>query len=126
MGRLQKSIEAVANAGKEWRRVADDIFLFARYAKEDFDGGDLERQQYVLKTLRAEWTLSGSNLTFTPVKYLVPIKKAISEISTNTEMARTSKEQVLDDEINTLIKQWYTRRGSNPRPLVPKTSALIR
>ncbi|MBQ3469760.1 hypothetical protein IJH16_02195, partial [Candidatus Saccharibacteria bacterium] len=41
----------------------------------DFDSGDLERQQYVLKTLGAEWTLLGSNLTFTPVKYLVPIKK---------------------------------------------------
>lgn len=107
MDRLQKSIEAVANAGKEWRRVADDIFLFARYAKEDFDSGDLERQQYVLKTLGAEWTLSGSNLTFTPVKYLVPIKKAISEISTNVEMARTSKQQGSEDEISNLIKQWY-------------------
>lgn len=109
MERLQNSIDAVANAGKEWRRVADDIFLFARYAKEDFDSGDLERQQYVLRTLGAEWTLLGSNLTFTPVKYLVPIKKAISELSTNTEMARTSKQQGSEDDIYGLIKQWYAR-----------------
>lgn len=48
--------------------------MFARYAKEDFDSDSLERKQYVLKALGAELLLSGRTITFSPVKYLIPIK----------------------------------------------------
>lgn len=48
--------------------------MFTRYAKEDFDSGDPERMQYVMKAL-AELKLLNQTVLLTPIKYLIPIKK---------------------------------------------------
>lgn len=49
--------------------------MFARYAKEDFDSGNPERMRHVMKALGAELKLLDRTVIFTPVKYLIPIKK---------------------------------------------------
>ena len=69
--------------------------------------------------------LSNRTMQFTPVKYLVPIAEKYPELKEQFELARTDSEQMKKGLQEGLISQWYTRRDSNPRPLVPKTSALI-
>ena len=121
---LNKAIASAESVEKKWRDVANDVFMFARYAKEDFDSDDMDRKRYVLKALGAELTLSGRTLTFTPVKYLIPIKNAITSSNTDSEMARTSKLQGSDEAKTALSSRWWVMRGSNPRPSRCKRDAL--
>lgn len=123
---LETSMTTVEAAARDWRKVANDIFIFAKYAKDDFDSDDLNRKQYIMKTLGEKMELSGRTLVFTPSKYLIPIQKAVSKTKEVKETARTCDLQGSNDLKRTLISTWYTRRDSNARPLVPKTSALIR
>lgn len=41
---IQSSIARVEVAEKRWRDIANDVFMFARYAKEDFDSDSIERK----------------------------------------------------------------------------------
>lgn len=41
---IQDAIARVEVAEKRWRDIANDVFMFARYAKEDFDSDSLERK----------------------------------------------------------------------------------
>lgn len=40
---LQKDRNNAEYKARNWREVADEVFTFARYAKEDFDSDDLEK-----------------------------------------------------------------------------------
>ena len=47
--RLNDELDTVTVAAKNWRETATDVFMFARYAKEDFDSDDWERERTVIK-----------------------------------------------------------------------------
>lgn len=123
--KLESDRSKVNTVANEWKEAATDIFMFARYAKEDFDSDDWERKRAVIKRLGASLKLSGRTVQFTPVKYLVPIKNNGKFLEAIKEAARTAPEQMKKDLKEDLISSWYTRRDSNPRPSVPKTDALI-
>ncbi len=84
----EKAIAKAEVASRDWRQVANDVFMFAKYAKEDFDSDDLERKQYVIKTLGGKLELKARTLVFTPSKYLIPIQKAVSQTKEAKETAR--------------------------------------
>ena len=48
---LEVDRDKVKTAASNWRDKANDIFMFARYAKEDFDSDDWERKRAVIKRL---------------------------------------------------------------------------
>lgn len=87
--------------------------MFARYAKEDFDSGDPERMRYVMKALGAELKLLDRTVIFTPVKYLIPIKKAVSELEGNSETDPTRILQGSGDHSGSNSKLWWSVRDSN-------------
>lgn len=103
---LGNQIAQIEVAEKRWREIADETFIFARYAKEDFDSDSLERKQYVLKALGAELKLSGRTLVCSPVKYLIPIQKAVSKTEEVKETARTCDSQRSNDLKRTIISTW--------------------
>ena len=72
---LENARNSVMTVAKDWRAVANDAFMFARYAKEDFDSDDWERKRAVIKRLGADLKLAGRTIQFTPVKYFVPVVK---------------------------------------------------
>ena len=86
-----------------WKDKANDVFMFARYAKEDFDSDDWERKRTVIKRLGADLKLSGRTIVFTPVKYLVPVAKSQASLKAKKEAARTAPEQMkkgLEEDLN--------------------------
>ena len=121
---LNKQINTVESATKNWRKIADDVFMFARYAKEDFDSGDPKRMQYVMKALGAEIKLSGRTVVFTPVKYLIPIKNAVSNAPSVSESGRTYSEQGSDTANGSTLSEWWIQQGSNLRPYECESYAL--
>ncbi len=105
---LEKNINTVETAVKDWRKYADQAFMFARYAKEDFDSGDPERMRYVMKALGAELKLLDRTVIFTPVKYLIPIKNAVSEMTSNSETDPTHILQWSNDHFSSNSKLWWS------------------
>jgi hypothetical protein len=98
----------VKTAAEDWKEIATDTFMFARYAKEDFDSDDWERKRTVIKTLGAHLQLSGRTIVFTPVKYLAPIAENRAELEAKKEAARTAPEQIKKDLREDLISVWCT------------------
>ena len=80
--------------------------MFARYAKEDFDSDSLKRKQYVLKALGAELKLSGRTIIFSPVKYLIPIEKAVKNLNTDNDLVRTCQQQMKKDPNGSDSSKW--------------------
>ena len=93
----------------DWRKKATDIFMFARYAKEDFDSDDWERKRTVIKKLGADLKLSGRTIQFTPVKYLVPIEIQYPELKRQYELSRTAPLQRKNSPLGTVSSQWCWR-----------------
>lgn len=90
---LVKARGNVMTIASHWRNKATNIFMFARYAKEDFDSDDWERKRTVIKRLGVDLKLSGRTIQFTPIKYLVPIEKQYPELKQQFELARTDSQQ---------------------------------
>lgn len=103
---IQSSIARVEVAEKRWRDIANDVFMFARYAKEDFDSDSIERKQYVMKALGAKFKLVGRTLEFSPVKYLIPIEKAVKKLQEENEMGRTCPQQSKKDPEGSNLTTW--------------------
>ena len=103
---LVKARDNVMTVANDWRKKATDIFMFARYAKEDFDSDDWERKRTVIKKLGADLKLSGRTIQFTPVKYLVPIEKQYPELKRQLDAARTAPLQRKNDPEGSIISEW--------------------
>ena len=103
---LVKARDNVMTVASDWRKKATDIFMFARYAKEDFDSDDWERKRTVIKKLGADLKLSGRTIQFTPVKYLVPIEKQYPELKRQLNIARTAPLQMKNDPEGSIISEW--------------------
>ena len=106
---LVKARDNVMTVANDWRKKATDIFMFARYAKEDFDSDDWERKRTVIKKLGADLKLSGRTIQFTPVKYLVPIEIQYPELKRQYELSRTAPLQRKNSPLGTVSSQWCWR-----------------
>lgn len=108
--KLEADRDKIRTTASNWRDKANDndILMFARYAKEDFDSDDLERKRAVIKRLGADLKLSGRTIQFTPVKYLISIAEKYPELKQQFELARTDFQQMKKDLKEGLIPQWYT------------------
>ena len=98
---------------RDWRKLANETFTFARYAKDDFESDDLEKQRTVMKKLGQNLTVLDGKIQFTPVKYLVPIEEAYPELAAQFEAVRTMPQQRKKAALDDLSSQWYTRQDSN-------------
>lgn len=110
---LEAKLDEVKTMANNWRETALDVFMFARYAKEDFDSDDWERKRLVIKQLGADLKLSGRTIEFTPVKYLIPIAESQERLKAKKEAARTASQQMKKDLKEDLISSWCPRLDSN-------------
>ncbi len=106
---LENDRSQVMSASKDWREIANDTFMFARYAKEDFESDDWERKRAVIRRLGANLKLSGRTIEFTPVKYLIPIENYQSSLTSKKEPARTASQQIEKGPDGAKINTWYTQ-----------------
>ncbi|MBR3414769.1 recombinase family protein [Candidatus Saccharibacteria bacterium] len=106
--KLEMDREKIKTLANNWRERANDIFMFARYAKEDFDSDDWEQKRAVIKKLGADLRLSGRTIQFFPVKYLVPVVEKYPELKQQFDMARTDSQQMKKDLKEGLISEWCT------------------
>ncbi|MBQ2643762.1 recombinase family protein [Candidatus Saccharibacteria bacterium] len=111
---LQEDFNRVIEASRNWAEVANDVFMFARYAKEDFDSDDLNRKRLVLSRLGGNnLKLVGRNIVFTPNKYFVPILKEYPKIEKSWLAVRNDNLQMKKALKQDLIPHWWFRLDLN-------------
>ncbi len=101
---------------RNWRETADEVFTFARYAKEDFDSDDHEKKRSVIFKLGERLSLMDRTITFTPNNLFVPIEKMNDHKVSVSEMVRTAPQQMEDGSNNEFQRFWLRRLDSNQRP----------
>ena len=108
IAQLEEDRKSVVTISNDWKEKVTDIFMFARYAKEDFDSDNWERKRTVIKMLGADLKLSGRTIEFTPVKYLIPVAENQESLKAKKEAARTAPQQMKKDLKEDLISSWCT------------------
>jgi site-specific DNA recombinase len=101
---------------RDWRAKADEVFTFARYAKEDFDSEDLEKKRSVIVKLGEVLTIKDRTIQFTPNKYFIPLENMNERQINAPEMVRTDSQQ---GEIGSFVPNslsWLRGLDSNQRP----------
>lgn len=113
---LQKQRNEAEYKARDWRAKADEVFTFARYAKEDFDSDDLEKKRSVIVKLGEVLTILDRTIQFTPNKYFIPLEEMIEQQKLVPEMVRTDSQQ---GEIGPFVPNnlsWLRGLDSNQRP----------
>lgn len=120
MQTLEDELERLQNArnkdeykARNWRAVADETFTFARYAKEDFDGDDLEKKRSVVMKLGEKLTILDRTIQFTPNKYFIPLENMNEQQILAPEMVRTDSQQREIGPKNDLVLSWLPGSDSN-------------
>ncbi|NBX98506.1 hypothetical protein EBQ81_06655 [bacterium] len=113
---LQKQRNNAEYKARNWRAKADEVFTFARYAKEDFDSDDLEKKRSVIVKLGEVLTIMDRTIQFTPNKYFIPLEEMNEMQKLTPEMVRTDSQQREIGPKNELILSWLRELDSNQRP----------
>jgi site-specific DNA recombinase len=113
---LQKDRNRAEYKARNWREVADEVFTFARYAKEDFDADDLEKKRTVIIKMGEKLTILDRTIQFTPNKYFIPIEKMNESLLQLPDMVRTGSQQGETGSNNVLNLAWLRGLDSNQRP----------
>ncbi len=113
---LQKQRNKAEYQARNWRTTADEVFTFARYAKEDFDSDDLEKKRTVVVKLGEKLSILDRTIQFTPNKYFIPIEKMNENKLQLTNMVRTDSGQIKTPVEKQVPLSWLRQLGSNQRP----------
>jgi site-specific DNA recombinase len=114
--RLQAARNKDEYKARNWRAVADETFTFARYAKEDFDGDDLEKKRSVVMKLGEKLTILDRTIQFNPNKYFIPLEQMIENEKQAREMVRTDDLQIKTPAFQHGSLSWLRGLDSNQRP----------
>ncbi len=114
--RLQQARNKDEYKARNWRAVADEIFSFARYAKEDFDSDDLEKKRSVVMKLGEKLTILDRTIQFVPNKYFIPLEEMIENEKQARDMVRTDDLQRKSPAFQHGSLSWLRELDSNQRP----------
>jgi len=110
---LQKQRNDAEYKARDWRAKADEVFTFARYAKEDFDSDDLEKKRSVIVKLGEVLTIKDRTIQFTPNKYFIPLEEMNEQQNNALEMVRTDDLQIKTPAFQHGSLSWLRGLDSN-------------
>ncbi len=113
---LQKQRNDAEYKARDWREKADEVFTFARYAKEDFDSDDLEKKRSIIVKLGEVLTILDRTIQFTPNKYFIPLEEMNERQNNALEMVRTDDLQIKSPAFQHGSLSWLRGLDSNQRP----------
>lgn len=90
--KLKKLLDAVDDRATKWHKKADELFDFARDARDKFNNGGLEGKREVLSRLGSNLILEGKKLTINLEETLIPMVEAAKEVNAIHERLEPIKE----------------------------------
>ncbi len=123
MQTLESELEALQTArnraehrARDWRKVADETFTFARYAKEDFDSDDLEKKRTVVVKLGEKLEILDRTIQFVPNKYFIPLEEMNDKEKQAPDTVRTDSDKIKTPTNMQVSPSWLRGLDSNQRP----------
>ncbi len=113
---LQNGRNKAEHKARDWRAVVDETFTFARYAKEDFDGDDLEKKRAVVVKLGEKLEILDRAIQFRPNRYFIPLEKMNENEKQSPETVRTGSQQRETGSLDRNNLAWLRGLDSNQRP----------
>ena len=113
---LQNVRNKAEHKARDWRALADETFTFARYAKEDFDGDDLEKKRAVVVKLGEKLDILDRAIQFKPNKYFIPLEEMIEKEKQASETVRTGSQQRETGSLDRNNLAWLRGLDSNQQP----------
>lgn len=113
---------------KNWYEIIGNSLEQLTDANDKFANGTFTERTNILLAIGQNPVLIDKKLHITPSEWLIPIQKGLPTIKAELDKVRTDAENCKTESSQSreqsLMSHWYTGRDSNPRHLVPKTSAL--
>lgn len=123
MKTLESELEALQTArnraehrARDWRKIADETFTFARYAKEDFDSDDLEKKRAVVVKLGEKLEILDRTIQFIPNKYFIPLEEMNDKEKQAPDTVRTDSDKIKTPTNMQVSLSWLRGLDSNQRP----------
>ncbi len=113
---LQNVRNKAEHKARDWRALADETFTFARYAKEDFDGDDLEKKRAVVVKLGEKLDILDRAIQFKPNKYFIPLEEMNAKEKQAPDMVRTDSDKIKTPTNMQVSLSWLRRPDSNRQP----------
>ena len=125
--RLQELLNDNDKRINVWLENIENLFNLATNAQKKFTIGTLEEKKQILMALGSNLLLKDRKLSIIKPKPLILVEKAAPEVNKLTQQVRTSKNSILERNLDTLYAQSplvQGRQGLNLRPAVLETAAL--
>ncbi len=113
---LRRRFEEQQDSNKTVRQEMEKYFNFARYAQEDFAGDNDAKKQEVMSIIGQNLTFKNGELTFVPVKHLIPVLTEYKNLEKQFDMVGTYPQQMKKEATASIIQAWCPGLGSNQRP----------
>lgn len=114
---LQAARNRAEHRARDWRKIADETFTFARYAKEDFDSDDLEKKRAVVVKLGEKLEILDRTIQFIPNKYFIPLEEMNDKEKQTPDAVRTDSDKIKTPAFQHGSLSWLRRPDSNRRPI---------
>lgn len=123
---LQDELSRMDTHVTEWSNLAIMTFDIVKNLKERFTNGTIEQRKTILRVIGSNLTVKDKKIEITVRKPFEYFQEAVSEINSNARLEPNDLPDITSQ--SALFYSKYPivggRRGSNPQPLLPQSSAL--
>lgn len=107
--KLQQELRETEQRAQEWLELTEQVFHFARYAKEHFENGSIEQKKDVLTGLGSNFLLNDQKLDISVHKWLLPIINGYKTLEDEYKMLEPNKlgsTKVKTEALASVITRW--------------------
>ena len=127
LSKLRENLRDTEQRADSWLETIEQTLDFAVNARQRFLEGDFETRRDILLGMGQNPTVYNGKIQITSSEWLAPIHKEYPQLESRYLKVKTAQNadvKVLNPEIVSIKSKWLGWRDSNPRMLVPETSAL--
>lgn len=124
---LEEQIKASGMRQDNWIDTAEQVFNFTTHARYWFNNGSKEQKRAIVQALGLNLVLDDKKLQFHLTKPFEVINKGVEILKSSQDMFVPSKTGEFEANMDQSAQNsplMGGRRGSNPQPLLPQSSAL--
>jgi hypothetical protein len=124
LAKVQEEQYDTAHRVKNWYEIVGNTLELLTNATENFSNGDMNDKKAILLAIGENPLLLNKKLVITLNDWLIPVKDEVKNLRTQLYKVRTMPDKIQKASEEAISNSWLGMRDSNPRMLVPETSAL--
>jgi site-specific DNA recombinase len=121
---MEDDVSDTSNRAESFRKAMHRTIDVIAHGRERFDVGGFVEKRDVLLAIGSTPTLYDGKIELTPYEWLIPVKEGLPELKAELDKVQPEEQRIGNLALEPIRTQWLGMRDSNPRMLVPETSAL--